>query len=62
MSLHIPYTTVPISNFLTWLQDKLAYKYSSSLEGLQKRFEGVFAIFRSILDGAVELGNIVISN
>lgn len=60
MSVHISYTTVGISNFLDWLQDKLSHKYSDSLEGLQKRFEGLFAIFRSILDGSVELGSIVI--
>jgi hypothetical protein len=38
----VKYITVAISDFYEWYEEKLLAKYSVALEGVKKRFYGIF--------------------
>jgi hypothetical protein len=55
----VKYITIAISDFVEWYEDKLLGKYSMALEGVKKRFYGIFSAFRVILEAVIEIDEIV---
>ena len=55
MAKPVKYSAVPLSELVDWVQQRLARKYEYALEGIQKRFIGLFAILRIVLNACLEL-------
>lgn len=60
MATAVPYVCVSVGKFNDWLQDKLARKYNSSLEGLNKRFYALLVLLEAVVVDALELRKAVI--
>ena len=55
----IKYITIGIADFMDWYQEKLNEKYSVALEGVKKRFFGIFSVLRVVLEAIIEIDGIV---
>ena len=44
-----------VDQFLIWYQSKIASKYNPALEGLRKRFLGLFNLFGIILTSTIKI-------
>ena len=53
------FSYVKLDGLIQWLEDKLAEKYSSALEGLEKRFLSVFTHFEGILCSTLEIHHLL---
>ena len=53
------FTYIRLEELSAWLENKLAYKYSLALEGVEKRFIPVFSQFEGILNSLLEIRDIM---
>jgi len=48
-----------VTNFLSWLEERFAAKYEHALYGVNARFLCIFSLFRSLLQGFLEVSDLV---
>ena len=52
--------SLKVPEFLPWLEKSFATKYEQSLHGVKARFLCIFSLFRSLLQGFLEISELVI--